>query len=732
MNRILEVLSVGFIGLILLFFFYGDILTSPNDYLFSLTGDGIRNYYTFLFHVVNDTELLSSNAMNYPVGESIFFLDNNPLLSNFLKLIWNNQELKSFPLIGIYNLSMLLSLPLAGVFTHLLLREYNCDTLTAIAASIAIAFSTPTILRMTGHFTLAYVFFIPLVLWLSARWIAKGSIGLSILIAVVNLTAFLAHAYLGIIGCSIYLIVILINQWIQSRKDNLPVYDLILHQVIALLPLFTFFILVKLTDNHPGRTDNPYGFLVYIAEIKELFIPAVGPIKNLLNTISETSAPNWESLSYLGLPVIIIWLIGIVFWKKLLRTLNGKSEITIGIASIMLYLYALGFPFVLGLQFLGDWFPLFKAFRSVARFVWPLYFVLGAGAFLMLDRYLNSKPVVRSVIVFCCALFMIWESSDFHRIIVSGSTKGSNQFNSAYVSPETERLLSQFESASFDAIIPIPFFNHGSDNFRIEPNNANKVESMMLSYHLNKPLVAMTGGRTSLRDCRNSISTLFKFFTKNNPTDITEYLLLLNESEALGYPEVLFAELGDRPKTVTSWGYTSNETPFSGGYFKLLNQEVDSIYFNAIISESYNNEHNVGYHSSGCLALTEGTIRDLATFVISDTTEKIDISFWVKNNNDLNYGQDYILNNFARLFINDQEVASFNLGESLILDDDWSQVYFKDIQVAKNDSVNVSFQTKGNLPTEFIFIDDLLIKPSNKNHKQEYSNGAVAINNFRY
>ena len=34
--------------------FYGKVIMSPNSYLFNLTGDGIKNYYTYAYFIENN------------------------------------------------------------------------------------------------------------------------------------------------------------------------------------------------------------------------------------------------------------------------------------------------------------------------------------------------------------------------------------------------------------------------------------------------------------------------------------------------------------------------------------------------------------------------------------------------------------------------------------------------------------------------------------------------------
>ena len=37
------------LSILFLFGFYGEVLLNPNDYIFAPTGDGIKNYFTFMY-----------------------------------------------------------------------------------------------------------------------------------------------------------------------------------------------------------------------------------------------------------------------------------------------------------------------------------------------------------------------------------------------------------------------------------------------------------------------------------------------------------------------------------------------------------------------------------------------------------------------------------------------------------------------------------------------------------
>ncbi len=71
---------------IALLFAYKPVLVSPQKFL-AAGGDGMKNYYTYMYHVRYDTTYWGFEGMNHPFGENILFTDNQPLFANAIKLI---------------------------------------------------------------------------------------------------------------------------------------------------------------------------------------------------------------------------------------------------------------------------------------------------------------------------------------------------------------------------------------------------------------------------------------------------------------------------------------------------------------------------------------------------------------------------------------------------------------------------------------------------------------------
>ena len=140
---------------------YIDIIKKPNQFLIS-AGDGLKNYYTFLYHIKNDKSFWKFDGMNYPFGENIVFTDNQPILSNSIKLIHNISPSIDCNLIAIHNYFLIFGLILGGLGFFLVLRQLKIDFVFASIITIGLILLNPQIPRFNGHYGLFY----PTLSWL--------------------------------------------------------------------------------------------------------------------------------------------------------------------------------------------------------------------------------------------------------------------------------------------------------------------------------------------------------------------------------------------------------------------------------------------------------------------------------------------------------------------------------------------------------------------------------------
>ncbi|MBK9190509.1 MAG: hypothetical protein IPM77_02855 [Crocinitomicaceae bacterium] len=258
------------LGVAVLFYFYSEVILAPNQYIFSQGGDGIKNYYAYLFHAKYDAGFWNFGGMNYPYYEHIVYTDGHPLLSWLIGVFGLTEHG-----IGILNLLMLFSFPIAAFFLYKILIHYKVKPAWAVLASVAIAFLSPQVFRMTGHFSLSYVFAIPALWWLMIKCINGNKIKWSIVILLYMLLFFFTHPYLGMILCFFSLFFWMIKTISDRSEWKVNLLSVFLQ---VFFPILIFQLLVMMTDTHENRLGEPAGFFDFYASWKSVFVPHDGPL----------------------------------------------------------------------------------------------------------------------------------------------------------------------------------------------------------------------------------------------------------------------------------------------------------------------------------------------------------------------------------------------------------------------------------------------------------------------
>ena len=94
---------------------------------------------------------------------------------------------------------------------------------------------------------------------------------------------FFIHTYLGMINVFLFLLFYILKYlWNikKNKKIHLPFTAQIILQYI--IPVLIFWIIVSTSDNFTGRSTNPYGFLLFNAEIETVFLPTDEPFKPII------------------------------------------------------------------------------------------------------------------------------------------------------------------------------------------------------------------------------------------------------------------------------------------------------------------------------------------------------------------------------------------------------------------------------------------------------------------
>lgn len=519
MRKRLPFLLLIIIGFALLISFYGKPLFSPNAYLFNDSGDALKNYYTYYYHIRYDTSCTEFQGMNYPYGEHFLYTDCHPLISGILRIFDQDGSMAAYS-IGVINFMMIISIFLTLILLYVILREFGIKSWMAFLFSIGIGLLSPQIFRMTGHLSLSYSIAIPLVWLLMIRiYKAKRKLAPLLVLFLLNIFWLFIHAYLGMI-----LITFQAAFWIILILMNRKVWKPFIHAFYVLsflLPLAFFQLFLKLTDTHSGRTDNPSGFFSYNAEPDDLFLPHHPPIRPLLNKIHGLLIDQeWEAWSYIGLAFTILLLVflimGIVriFRKKnegLFRMITANTLLNISmIASLLVLLFAFAFPFKMFPE-LTDIFPIIKQFRATGRFAWVFFFTASVFAVFNLQKiflYLKGKPVLAYGLVLIAGLLTIAEGIPYHLETSKNITRKDNLFLAENLDPAYRTVLESIDIKEYQAIIPLPFFYYGSEAYSRPSQPHILKHAILFSAYTGLPQFSAYLTRTSVQESKNIIQLM--------------------------------------------------------------------------------------------------------------------------------------------------------------------------------------------------------------------------------
>ncbi|MFK7770939.1 MAG: hypothetical protein AB8F94_02325 [Saprospiraceae bacterium] len=748
----------------LIFFFYGKIILSPNQYLFAPTGDGLTAYYNTSWHIEFDSSYTQFTGSNYPFGEHTVYSEYRLLISNSIKVIGEIFPAIKNQNVGITNLSILLSILFCAMFIFLIFNELGVKKWLAVCATIGITFLAPQIGRFDNHLTLAYLNCFPMTWYFMMKFFKSDhKKKWTTLLFLNNLGWFFIHSYLGLIAAlfsgAFWLVYF-------SKNKNWRIITNYLHfSIQVFFPLMGFMGFVKMTDTHVGRTENPLGFLLYNAEPDDIFIPHHAPLKPILDSFFDIHL-KWEAWSYVGILTTSILLILIFhFGKKALEQKriypklswmqNDHLKIAFP-ASLLCLIFAFGYPFK-AFPILLEWIPLIKNFRTTGRFGWIFYFVATVSVTYVLQEYLEQlkekgKPVIVLLLISIIPLLYFVEGFAHHLEMSKKITTKLNVFEKENLGKDYQEAFEKIDPSRYQAIIPLPFYYCGSENFSRPIHDHSSEVSKIFSYQTQLPLLAFDVGRTSIEESKKIVQVISpniykKLIINDLPSDkpfliiesdeLTDY-----ETELKNRSSILFGSKNFRVREISraelldldSTKLLSELEDFkiSLGMKEEIFHTSTPIYNNILTSDSTsffyqnnfsNSTSKFARYSKGAFEKTKRGENELAkfdsnTFVKNKTYV---LSAWFFN------GQNDALNDWFRFIVEERnpttgefKYTTFFPEFSEVIDGNWSLVEM-DFQVDYPENeirvITIGKALTLDLP---LYIDDLMIREKGVNVFEEY------------
>lgn len=501
-----------FLSILVLVVFFSNLLFHANSVYFGTDGDGLQIYYTSLFHVFHDKSYLYQEAMNYPYKESVFFTGCQPVITDFIKF-WG---LHSYT-IGILNLTMLLSLPISVWFLYFIFKEFNVHYLIAALASVAIGYFTPQVCRMAAHYTLAYSFAIPAIIYLMIRFYKNPSFKKSFAIAM--LVFFMASTHMYFFLFYSLIITAVWGAYFFNHNFRKSFLLFVKHFSIQLiLPLLLLQFIIFILNDATDRTKHPWGFFEYMSNLSGVFYPFGRYYEYLFkNNNLESTSVSGEGIAFVGLCATLLTVILALKvlrsilnfdFKNILNFTNSPILNSLIVCGVVSLLYSFGWPFIFGYEKIVYKLGFLQQMRALGRFAWIFFYVINIALIVIIYNLPDKiNKFYFKWILMCFVLFVLSYDAymnilNYNKILNNRITELNDPENT---SPENQ-WLKGIDFSQFQAIIPFPYFHVGSENVGIEPKRNSSRYPFIVSLKTGLPIVAVLSSRISLSQTYKNIA----------------------------------------------------------------------------------------------------------------------------------------------------------------------------------------------------------------------------------
>ncbi|HDP76371.1 MAG TPA: hypothetical protein ENN49_11035 [Bacteroidales bacterium] len=736
MKKLVEYIVVTAVGLIFTYLFAGDVVKNINHRYFSQSGDGAKDYYATFYHIKHDKSYIHSNSMNYPFGESIFFAGSQPIVSNAIKFISQTIYDISPYTVAIHNLLILISIALTVLVIYLIFRHLNLPVWYSLLVATGITFLSPQIDRIGGHFALSYTIVLPLFVLLMLRFNRKPTVGKSIFILLVGLWASITHGYFFTFYMVMFLAFWL---WQKPWRKGFEWKKQWLHMVLQLaIPLIVVPTLLLYLDSVEDRTTWPWGFLFYRAYPESVFLSSGRPYWSWLNNLIKIRNLQWEGIAYVGLISTLVFII--IFYNSIKNTIKRQWSKAFGITnqplvnllfwlSFLLLLFSFGMPFIFKMEFLLEYLGPIRQFRGIGRFAWLFFYMMNIVTFYLIWEKLKAKKLIYRILLIIPLITLshdAWFNSKSQKFYINNNLPELDYAFHANSKPP-------INIDEFQAIMPIPFFSVGSENYWHESACfGSMVKMYALSQLTGLPLNATYTSRSSVWRCVENLNLIMEPLQEypvlkyyNHGKDILLFVdphcdqINLNERRIVNISTPIDTLWGYELRRLKVADLAKLPEVYRSEYLNATLEMPDTITGNYYFQKFENSPTPIAFMGTGALKLNNRNYTNLywGRLANNNSTE-VTLSFWVSN-----MKRDVVPRNRIEI-VTGKEKGKWET---------WNGFGFMEKTIAFwNDWALVEYNLKLSSPADFIcvlvapllpksgevYIDNVLIRPTN--HKVNY------------
>jgi hypothetical protein len=736
---------------IVLFFVFKPFLLNPNSYLFSKTGEAVKNYYNFSYQLKYG-EGTNNSGTNYPYGEHIQMDNSHPFHLWFFSMVNKVVPLSKHG-VALINLSLLLSLFLALLFIFLILRRYKLPVWYSVVVSLIVLFLSPQLARFKGHLELAYLFFIPMWWFFLLKFREKKNLWLwgGLLVVTAIIGGFISQWFATIFF--LFIIGILLSDLWINRKDINPHFKPgIILFLMAVLPVIVVRLTLNLTDTVTDRPANPFGFFDNNANIFSIFLP----FDSLVSLISKHGysllniQPEGDANIGFGAIVVAVVMGCLILYRfytrKNIAALFPNSEFNPYLLSAtLLLLFSMNFPFNCGMGFMLKLFPALKLMIAPGRIAWVFYYVFTVYAAIEFYGYFHrlrsEGRITRSVRVMAIVL-VLWGYDAVANAVTSFSKTNNN--NDRLESDGTE-FMKRFEKmgktpADFQSILSLPFSNSASDKMEFSRGYDALSEAMKLSYHSGLPIIESLSPRQSVGQSLSAIQLLSdSCISKTRLADMTDkpiLLLTMNgglsdqekwivcHSDSLwGDPWITLRSVSPSTfnKSYQSWlsWAESKKAELKGNSALKCDTALTSVFYLGFD----NQKSKITFSGNGALYKKKGEVEVFnEDFPSKGMTGEYELSFWLLF--------DTRSPQMPEATFNEIDRYNFPINPIKLNTEEENNVFGNWVRIDQKVTLNPGMKYQLVVEGTYITIDDLLLKPVKSNVLIKANDGTEMMNNF--
>lgn len=465
--------------------------------LCDFSGDGIKNIYTFAYHLKYGKGLTFSGLF-YPYTEQIIYMDAQPFWIWVIKAVESTFHFHIENPVVYIHLILFLNLFLCGFFIFLILFHYCNDYYFTVIGTFIIVLLSPQIFRFAAHYALGNMSIIPMFWWWYICLSNHKKIIPHVLFSAALFLVGYIHPYLLLMIVFFFLsyegVTIIATRKIPFLKVG-----------FILTPLILFQISIKIFDTITDRPTRAWGAKEFACKLHDILLPLTGFIKEyFLKIIPKINTGYTEGHGYVSIFGVFVLLVLVYKFFRALFKKQWKPDLTIGssshwlLAAIPVLMFAFFIPFRWNMDWLINLISPLKQFRGTGRFVAVFYYAYLVFVFVFLKKlYDNYKKTMVVVLIIGCAMSMYdivnnsnYRINDYRKY---GKYDAYNHFKE-----NSKQFFDKVGNVTdYQCIIPYPPSTEGTEVMWLEAEWSAKINYFWMSYFYNLPLATVHSSRVS-------------------------------------------------------------------------------------------------------------------------------------------------------------------------------------------------------------------------------------------